>query len=182
MKEFSRELQLAARGGWWRVRKSCSIIWRASDHSATLRLSIVMQLRTFQFVCKNAVVSLEVSCRSPPEDQAGRSLTLQDPDLAGKNAAGAAIPAATTAAAAAASAPDLIGCDLWPASIALCHYFCCWPHLVEGRRVLELGAGELVCGFIEDASDGLNCHPSPCHPSLSSPPPRRHGAAGSAVR
>jgi hypothetical protein len=41
-------------------------------------------------------------------------------------------------------APDLIGLDIWPASIALCRYLAAHPHLVARQHVLELGAGR--CG------------------------------------
>lgn len=37
--------------------------------------------------------------------------------------------------------PDLIGLDVWPASIALCQYLSAAPALVAGAAVCELGAG-----------------------------------------
>ena len=37
--------------------------------------------------------------------------------------------------------PDLIGLDVWPASIALSQYLSATPALVAGAAVCELGAG-----------------------------------------
>lgn len=99
-------------------------------------------------------------CRQPPEEQTA-SLTWQlpppPPGPAGPagdgctcvctcGAAAAAAAAAerrkeAEAAAEAAEAPDLIGCDVWPASIALGRYLAASPCLVGGEAVIELGAG-----------------------------------------
>ncbi len=41
---------------------------------------------------------------------------------------------------------DLIGLDLWPASVALCRYLAAHPQIVLKEAVVELGAGE-SCGL-----------------------------------
>ena len=102
-----------------------------------------MQQRRFEFAGKSSV---QLLCREPPEAQAGRTL---DGELrpgaeaaAEKPAAGAeAVCLAAAAAAPAAADPDLIGLDIWPASIALCRYLAAHPELVVDLRVMELGAG-----------------------------------------
>jgi len=37
---------------------------------------------------------------------------------------------------------DLIGLDLWPASVALCRYLAAHAEIVAGAAVMELGAGK----------------------------------------
>lgn len=46
----------------------------------------------------------------------------------------------------AADQPDLIGLDVWPASIALCRFLAATPALAAGASVCELGAGAPVRG------------------------------------
>ena len=41
-----------------------------------------------------------------------------------------------------AATADLIGLDLWPASVALCRYLAAHSQIVSGEAVMELGAGE----------------------------------------
>lgn len=109
-----------------------------------------MQVRRFEFSGPSGeTIDIAVSCREPPEAQQGKTLTWQIDDRPSqRHAAGqAADPTLGDAAGAPSppplvSAPDLIGLDIWPASIALCHYLASHPHLATGQRVMELGAGE----------------------------------------
>jgi len=41
-----------------------------------------------------------------------------------------------------AATADLIGLDLWPASVALCRYLAAHAEIVAGAAVMELGAGK----------------------------------------
>ena len=116
-----------------------------------------MQQRQFSFSCAGRQVGIELLCREPPEAQAGKTLTWQLEDSDSKQQRGGAggeggscacvggggggnTPADRSPGASAD--PDLIGLDIWPASIALCRYLCLYPQLVAGQQVLELGAGE----------------------------------------
>lgn len=173
-----------------------------------------MQQRTFTFQDSGpgaAQAEVRLWCREPPEAQAGKTLTWQldgRPCSGGQQPPdGAAQPAAAPAAASAAAAdPDLIGLDIWPASIALCRYLVNHPELVAGQHVLELGAGGLawvvlgardaplfggggtfnvehpslwlLCGCLR-----LNVSPFIQH-TFTTPHPcvRRHGPGGPAVR
>ncbi|KAL4422571.1 hypothetical protein ABPG75_008768 [Micractinium tetrahymenae] len=113
-----------------------------------------MHQRRFKFQQSNGgQLAITLACRAPPEEQAGRTLTWQIGDSNASNngaseqpadAAGSAAPAAPASAAA---APDLIGLDIWPASIALCRYLAAHPQLTEGLDVLELGAGMGLVGL-----------------------------------
>lgn len=107
-----------------------------------------MKQRTFAFQGSGpgaAQAEVRLWCREPPEAQAGKTLTWQldgQPCSGGQQPSdGAAQPAAAPATADAD--PDLIGLDIWPASIALCRYLANHPELVAGQHVLELGAGGL---------------------------------------
>lgn len=146
-----------------RCRCRCSASWRPAPlRSPTARRShaphlfiAIMQQRTFAFQGSGPSVEIRLWCRQPPEAQAGRTLTWQinsgsTAPRGGQQVSGGAPSAAAAAAngrppAAAAEAPeadpDLIGLDIWPASIALCRYLVNHPELVAGQRVLELGAG-----------------------------------------
>ena len=44
--------------------------------------------------------------------------------------------------------PDLLGLDIWPAALELCAYLASHPSLVQGRNVLELGAGVGLPGLL----------------------------------
>lgn len=44
--------------------------------------------------------------------------------------------------------PDLLGLDIWPASLHLCEYIAANPALVAGATVLELGAGVGLPGLL----------------------------------
>ena len=139
-----------------------------------------MQQRKFDFPGE---CSVSLLCREPPEAQAGRTLTWQldgesrsdagaaaKQPAAGEEAGGAA--AATAPAAAGAADPDLIGLDIWPASIALCRYLAAHPELVVDQRVVELGAGG--CCRPARTSSTLSCAaaaPAPAAVPLISPLP-----------
>lgn len=103
-----------------------------------------MQQRQFQFHRSDGEpLAIKLACRAPPEEQAGRTLTWQ---IGGGKDSGAESPEPSANAVGGAegappAAPDLIGLDIWPASIALCRYLAAHPQLVEGVDVLELGAG-----------------------------------------
>ena len=149
----------AARGWGSRVAPRCSGTTFAPAWSD------IMQQRSFAFHGAGpGAVEVQLWCRAPPEAQAGKTLTWQldggsaPQRICQQQGGGAAPPAATTAAgsdqraaaaapaaggppAAAAEDPDLIGLDIWPASIALCRYLAHHPGLVAGQLVLELGAG-----------------------------------------
>ncbi|PSC67978.1 lysine methyltransferase METTL21B [Micractinium conductrix] len=98
-------------------------------------------------------------CREPPEAQAGKTLTWQ---LAGPAAPPAGKPneqsvgsggargsgSCAAAAPAPATHPDLIGLDIWPASIALGRYLSAHRQLVAGQAVLEVGAGVGLVGLL----------------------------------
>ena len=119
----------------------------------------IMQQRTFAFQGSGptaAQAEVRLWCREPPEAQAGKTLTwqLDSGDASGGQQPpdGAPPPAAAAAAAQPAAAgsnvapqedPDLIGLDVWPASIALCRYLANHPEVVAGQQVVELGAGAL---------------------------------------
>ena len=83
--------------------------------------------------------TLYYRCRSPPDAQAQRTLTLQSEPSAAE---------AATAAAVATAAPDLIGLDVWPASVALCDFLVQHASLVCGASALELGAGAGLPGLL----------------------------------
>lgn len=111
-----------------------------------------MQQCRFEFQSsRGEPFAVKLACRAPPEEQAGRTLTWQiqdskntsvdDPKLSADGTCSAKDVPPTPTAACAAAAPDLIGLDIWPASIALCRYLAAHPKLVEGADVLELGAG-----------------------------------------
>ena len=123
--------------------------------SRNLIAGLGMQQRRFDFAGERSV---SVLCREPPESQASRTLTWQleegeppDAAAAAKQHAPAAVSAAATATGtatgpAAAADPDLIGLDIWPASLALCRYLVAHPELVVDQRVVELGAGGCCSG------------------------------------
>ncbi|KAI7839127.1 hypothetical protein COHA_007130 [Chlorella ohadii] len=124
----------------------------------------IMQQRTFAFQGSGptaAQAEVRLWCREPPEAQAGKTLTwqLDSGDASGGQQPpdGAPPPAAAAAAAQPAAAgsnvapqedPDLIGLDVWPASIALCRYLANHPEVVAGQQVVELGAGMGLVGLL----------------------------------
>ena len=113
-----------------------------------------MQQRRFEFGGPQPT-AVTLLCREPPEAQAGKTLTWQ---LAGPAAPPAGKPneqsvgsggargsgSCAAAAPAPATHPDLIGLDIWPASIALGRYLSAHRQLVAGQAVLEVGAGARV--------------------------------------
>lgn len=94
--------------------------------------------RTFEF----GEQQVTVACRQPPEELGRITLTLQTEAPAPAADGGAAGGSLAGDGGAPAAVPDPIGLDLWPASIALCHYLAAHPQVVAGQRLLELGAGE----------------------------------------
>lgn len=117
-----------------------------------------MQQLSFEFPCPGGhAVAIELLCREPPEAQAGKTLTWQVAEdrehaqdrrqaVGSSEAMAEGGPPAPALGASAAPAPDLIGLDIWPASIALCRYVAAHPQLVAspGQHVLELGAGRCL--------------------------------------
>lgn len=58
-------------------------------------------------------------------------------------------PESPTTAQGPVEAPfDPLGLDVWPAALELCAYLAWNPHLVQGRAVLELGAGVGLPGLL----------------------------------
>jgi predicted nicotinamide N-methyase len=106
-----------------------------------------MQQRSFQFSTLEArTIDVNVMCHAPPEAVAHKTLTLRETPQHQQHqgAEHHAAPGGKPVKLPPQSAPDLIGLDIWPASIALCRYLAAHPYLVVGQHVLELGAGQ--CG------------------------------------
>ncbi|KAL4424743.1 hypothetical protein ABPG77_000086 [Micractinium sp. CCAP 211/92] len=114
-----------------------------------------MRQRRFEFRCsKGEPLAVTLTCRAPPEEQAGRTLTWQIGDRKYEDNGASEQPAeagSSIEGAPPAAAPDLIGLDIWPASIALCRYLAAHPQLTEGLEVLELGAGMGLVGLLAAA-------------------------------
>ncbi|KAI3430311.1 hypothetical protein D9Q98_004907 [Chlorella vulgaris] len=110
-----------------------------------------MQQRSFQFsTLEGRTIDVNVMCHAPPEAVAHKTLTLRE-TLQNQQHQGAehhAAPGGKPDKLPPQSAPDLIGLDIWPASIALCRYLAAHPYLVVGQHVLELGAGMGLPGLL----------------------------------
>jgi predicted nicotinamide N-methyase len=91
---------------------------------------------------------------APCAGGSGRSDQQSVPSIAAPAAAAAAagpgqpIDSKKLCGNVASDQPDLIGMDVWPASIALCHYLVRRPQLAAGAAVCELGAGMGLPGLL----------------------------------
>lgn len=152
-------------------------------HARRSCVTKIMQQRTFAFQGSGptaAQAEVRLWCREPPEAQAGKTLTWQldsgdasggqqPPDGAPPPAAAAAAqPAAAGSNVAPQEDPDLIGLDIWPASIALCRYLANHPEVVAGQQVVELGAGALpsfvgICSTLHVHTALEQSHIPPLH-------------------
>lgn len=118
-----------------------------------------MQQRQFAFSRGEQHYVIELLCREPPEAQAGKTLTWQlygsaashqqtTADASGRaeEEGGPTVAPGSSGSDGGSGASnkqsDLIGLDIWPASIALCRYLVNHQQLVAGHAVLELGAGQ----------------------------------------
>ncbi len=79
-------------------------------------------------------VSLHVCCRAAPQPASGKTLTLLDTDD-------------TTKQQTAKQTDDLLGLDVWPASLALADYLIAHHREYTGRCI-ELGAGTGIPGVL----------------------------------